>query len=117
MNWKFWQKTSPGENNGPKQTKPKEMPQILGRHMVVDLGLDPDWVWALKIVTQEKKGQPGILEFRAYDPSAATIKITGFSSLDHRPELILYDGWYELKGNAKELIPRHHTGNPGETAA
>ena len=117
MNWKFWQKAGTRGDAGPKEAKPKELPQAIGRHMVVDLGMDPDWVWALKIVTKEKSGEKGILEFRIYDPSAATAKITGFSSLDSRPDLILYDGWYEKNGNGKELIPRSSALNQGESAA
>lgn len=112
MNWKFWQKkqAEPTGVSGKKESKPKDLPQAIGRRLVVDLGLDPDWAWSLKIVTREKENEKGTFEFRIFDPAAASVKVTGFSSLETHPELVLYNGCCEKNGTLIEFKDCRITG-------
>jgi hypothetical protein len=113
MNWKFWktdnknrQRLNQRSSNLPK---PKDLPNPVGIHLVTQLKLDPDWVWTLKGVvrpTIEKQ----IYDIRIFDPKEAVmsdVKIRDFNSLDHFPEIILFEGcfnantaWVDIKRTA-----------------
>jgi hypothetical protein len=102
MNWKFWKKTS--ERTGGAGThisraaKPKDLPQAVGRKMVVAMELDPDIVWALKYVSRPMEGRNHIREFRIFDPDKVRhtgMAVKDYSSLDDRSELIMYSGCYD----------------------
>ncbi len=96
MNWKFWQKKPSGQPI--KLDKPKDLPSAVGRSLVVDKQLDPDWVWHLKIVTMAKENQKGIYDFRIFDPDSAAAKgiaISDYKTLDGTMDLVLFDGWYD----------------------
>jgi len=98
MNWKFWEKNR--SNTGVKLTKPKELPQSVGKHLVVDLNYDPDWVWGLKVVFIEKEGHKNLFDFRIFDPNHATIQcidVTNYRSLDEHANMIIFDGWYNKR--------------------
>ena len=106
MNWKFWKKTPDraGVAGGKiaRSAKPKDLPEAVGRKMVVAMKLDPDMVWALKYVSRPKEGNDSIREFRIFDPGkalSAGLSVKEWSSLDDRSELILYSGYYD-KGTA-----------------
>lgn len=104
MNWKFWQKNESGAapSGGKIQRleKPKDLPPEIGRHMVVDLGLDPDWVWSLKCVRKPRENAKYAFDIRIYSPATAAqhrAKIRDYSSLDNQMDLVLYAGWYDKK--------------------
>jgi hypothetical protein len=114
MNWKFWQKKDVAQD-APGQSRPKDLPEAVGRYMVVDLGMDPDWVWTLKAVTRRREENHSIKDFRIFSPTAANaagMKIRNFQSLDAHPDLVLYEGWVNTKTHQLEL----HS-NPIEKAA
>lgn len=98
MNWKFWEKNR--SDTGVKLTKPKELPQSVGKHLVVDLKYDPDWVWGLKVVFMEKEGKKNLFDFRVFDPNHATIRgigVKNYRSLDENTDMIIFDGWYNKR--------------------
>lgn len=102
MNWKFWKKTSDQDGGPggkiPRSARPKALPEAVGRKMVVAMKLDPDMVWALKYVSRPKEGNGNIREFRVFDPVNslnAGLSVKEWSSLDDRPDLILYSGYYD----------------------
>jgi hypothetical protein len=106
MNWKFWKRSSDrtGGTGGktPRASRPKDLPEAVGRKMVVNMKLDPDMVWALKYVSRPKEGSEKVREFRIFDPNKALstgLSVKDWSSLDERSELILYSGYYD-KGTA-----------------
>lgn len=114
MNWKFWQKKDVPQE-APGQSRPKDLPEAVGRYMVVDLGMDPDWVWTLKAVTRRREENRNTKDFRIFSPTtanAAGMKIRNFHSLDAHPDLVLYEGWFNTKTHQLELHP-----NPIEKAA
>ena len=102
MNWKFWKKTSfrTGGTAGKisRSARPKDLPEAVGRKMVVAMKLDPDMVWALKYVSRPKEGNGNIREFRIFDPDKALqagLSVKEWSSFDDRSELIMYSGYYD----------------------
>ena len=105
MNWKFWKSKgseTPETNRPKKLKKPRELPDAVGRKLVVDLKLDPDEAWALRYVSRPSESQADLHDFRLFHPYEATqagLVVKDWHSLDESPELILYEGLY----NKKEL--------------
>ncbi|UCH21770.1 MAG: hypothetical protein JSU83_00400 [Deltaproteobacteria bacterium] len=102
MRWKFWQKN---ENNnraaGPeikKLSRPKDLPQEVGRHLVVEKNLDPDWVWSLKCTLRQQAGKKTTHDIRIFSQETAAqkgVSVMDYTSLDSHPELVLYEGYYD----------------------
>ena len=110
MNWKIWKKHSAEEmNKGEtpvKLPKPREIPQTVGRYLVVELGKDPDWVWNLKAAVKPRSGEKEVFEVRVFDASETAVRrvsIRDYTSFDAHPELILFEGWYDKKKNTVEV--------------
>jgi len=111
MLWNKWfNKTSPKTPRKPKLKPPSDLPQQVGRYLVVNLGQDPDWVWELKAVVKPVEGgKKSVRRFRVYDPVQSAkqwIKIIDYHSLDDYPELILYEGDYDKDTNAVSFSVR-----------
>ena len=112
MSWQFWRKDKrPEEFSGrraPKSEKPRELPQEIGRHLVVEQGLDPDWVWSLKCVRKRQSEQEDIFYVRIFKTDTVAqkgIQVTGYSSLDDHLDVILFAGWYEKNSRNVALEP------------
>lgn len=109
MNWKFWKKSEvpgAGGNGAPKLAKPRELPEAVGRKMVVEMNLDPDMVWALKYVSRPVAEKGKTQEFRIFDPSRtaqAGVVVKNWTSLDDRPELVRYSGMYDKAAGRVEI--------------
>jgi len=109
MSWNFWKKksgtTELSNEKEPKLSKPKDIPEPVGRYLVVDLGKDPDWVWQLKSVvrTQADKHR---YDVRLFDESQASLKgisVKNYTTFDQHPELILFEGWYDKRSNRAKM--------------
>ena len=98
MSWQFWKTT---ENKGEKLPKPKEIPETVGRHLVVNMHKDADWVWNLKCVIKKRQADAKTLfDFRVFDEgdaAAKTVRIKNYMTLDEHPELILFEGWFDKR--------------------
>jgi hypothetical protein len=110
MNWKFWIKpeAAGGQagNKNHKLAKPQDLPEAVGRKMVVSLKIDPDVVWALKYVSRPFEDQRGVFEFRLFNPENAIqsgVVVKNWQSLDDRPDLILYEGRYSKYAREVDL--------------
>ena len=99
----FWNK----KNNG--LLPPKSIPEAVGRHLVVNQGKNPDWVWNLKAVLRPKGDSKDSFDVRVFDQAQVAgkaVKIKNYTSLDEHPEWILFEGCfnkrtYEVKLEAK----------------
>jgi len=113
MNWKFWKKEQESDQaaKSPRQNRPKELPELVGRKMVVGMKLEPDDVWALKYVGRPLEDHPGSSAFRIFHPDkaiAAGVTVRDWTSLDDHPDLVLYQGVYDKKAQRvefEEIIP------------
>jgi hypothetical protein len=109
MNWKFWKKTATEHAGGSSPIKlsgPKDIPESVGMYMVTTLQKDPDWVWTLKAVMREHVDEKHIKDIRVYDPSQTAVQrvsVKNYSTFDARPELILYEGWFNKKNRKFEI--------------
>jgi hypothetical protein len=88
----FWSKKSAKEEG--KLSGPKEIPVPLQNYLVAEKKIDPDLVKLLRAV-QRKSTNGAIFDFRIFDASEAIAKkveVTDYTSLDERPDLIIYEG-------------------------
>ena len=107
MKWKFWQKkdaSSPESKT--KLPRPRDLPEIIGRYLVVEMGMDPDHVWQLKAVMRPSQEPPSRRDIRIYNPEATTnsgITIHNYDSFEVYQEMILFEGWFDKKTNQLEI--------------
>ncbi|MDP2719015.1 MAG: hypothetical protein Q8P44_04175 [Dehalococcoidia bacterium] len=111
----FWKKKHVEEDNlkssstavvekpiekGKKLPGPKDIPEMLGRYLVVTLKQEPDWVWQLKAVLKPRPEGKDSFDFRVFHllhASAKNIKIIDYHTFDKYPELVLYQGNLDKK--------------------
>jgi len=98
----FWKKKptteEPSEPKAEKLPGPRSIEELVGRHMVLDLKLDPDWTWQLRSVVRPRSGGAHRFDFRVFDEAqvaAKRMKVKDYTSFDNYPELILYQGWFD----------------------
>ena len=110
MKWKFWQKKpktgEPSSAKSQKLPKPEDIPEPVGRHLVVQLGKNPDWVWNLKGVVRprpEGKDSYDVRVFNEAKAAAKNVTAKDYTSLDEHPELILYEGWFDKKSMSVQI--------------
>jgi hypothetical protein len=68
--------------------------------------LDPDLVWSLKYVSRSMGDRPKSSEFRIFNPEKTTfngVVVKNWTSLDDRPDLVLYSGYYDKSANSIEF--------------
>jgi hypothetical protein len=96
----FWKRkgTKEGEQKLPG---PKAIPDLAGRHMVVEEKKDPNWVWNLKGVVRptEKKKAFYCRVFSESQAAQAGVKVKDWSSLDEHSSLILWEGYLDTETN------------------
>ncbi len=104
MKWRFWEKGPKTEGllkaEVHKLPKPKDIPEAVGRHLVVELRKNPDWVWRLKSVVRPRGEGKDCWDVRVFDEVKATqgnVAVKDYTSLDEHPELILFEGWFDKK--------------------
>jgi hypothetical protein len=100
----FWKKKSGVES----LPEPEDIPEIVGRDLVIDLKQDPDWVWSPKVVLlphPENKHRFGVRVFDREKLDQNDIKIKNYYSLEDYPDLILFSGWFDnnlMQGQIKD---------------
>ncbi|MEW6332675.1 MAG: hypothetical protein AB1558_00230 [Thermodesulfobacteriota bacterium] len=102
MFWDKWiKKPASGEPSKPKAEQlpgPRSIEELVGRQMVLDLQLDPDWTWQLKSVVRRRTDGPHRFDFRVFSGTqlaARNMKVTDYTTFDNCPELILHQGWFD----------------------
>ncbi len=90
----FW-KRKEGEE---KLSGPKEVPELVGRYMVLQMKKDPDWVWKSVKGVVRQAGTKKAFYCRCVEDSQATqagLKVKDWASLDTHPELIIWEGYFD----------------------
>jgi len=98
----FWKK-GPEKEEQPKSEVeklpgPRSIEELVGRHLVVDLKQNPDWVWQLRSVVRRIAVGKHRFDFRVFDAAKVAtkgVKVKDYTSFDNYPELILYQGWFD----------------------
>jgi hypothetical protein len=119
MFWEKWKKKpANGEPSKPEAEKlpgPRSIEELVGRQMVMDLKLDPDWTWQLRSVVRRRTGGPHRFDFRVFSEAqvaANKMKVNNYNFFDNYPDLILYQGWFDkvsmdvhFEGNKPMAVP------------
>jgi len=95
---------------------PKEIPELVGRYMVVQMQKNPDWVWKLKGVVRptEKKKAFYCRVFDQGQTTAAGVSVKDWTSLNEHPELILWEGYFDketLEARLVKFVEPSHSSN------
>ena len=113
MSWKFWEKkveaVAPAGTKAEKLPGPKEIPYPVGKHLVVSMGQDPDWVWQLKGVVRHRPESKDAFDVRVFSDSDAAMKkvpVKNYNSLDAHADLILFEGWFDKKSMDVQVAAR-----------
>ncbi len=92
----FWGKKSAKEEG--KLPKPGAIPGLVQNHLVAERKMDPVLVPLLKAVVLKSATEKTGFNIRVFDESEALAKkvqVKDYTSLDERPDLIIYEGWFE----------------------
>lgn len=98
----FWKRSE--KVTSEKSTKlpgPVNIPEQVGRYMVVQMRKDPDWVWKLRGVCQPTDKKK-VFYCRVFDESQtrqAGLKVKNWTSLDDYAALILWEGYFDKQNN------------------
>ena len=103
----FWKKKAATSEPKVNQLKgPKDIPDIVGGHLVTDFNQNPDWVWKLKAVKRRRQESKDAFDVRVFDDveaAAKKVKVVNYDTLDEHPELILYEGWFDKETTQLQL--------------
>lgn len=95
----FWGKKSVKEEaKEAKLSGPQAIPELVQKHLVAERKMNADLVKLLKAVVLKSATQETGLNIRVFDDSEALAKkvqVKDYTSLDERPDLIIYDGWFD----------------------
>ena len=95
----FWgKKSAKEEEKKEKLSGPKEIPGVVRNYLVAEIKMDPDLVKLLKAVVRKSATGEGAFSIRVFDESEALAKkvqVKDYTSLDERPDLIIYEGWFD----------------------
>jgi len=109
MSWNFWKKRPErvdlSKEKEEKLSKPQDIPEAVGRYLVVDLGKDPDWVWRLRSVVRRQAGKYryDVRVFDEIQTGARGVKIKDYTTFDEHPDLILFEGWYDKRSHRANI--------------
>jgi hypothetical protein len=99
----FWSRKSAKEEG--KLPGPKEIPEPLQNYLVTEKKIDRDFVKFLRAV-QRNNTTGAAYDIRIFDDGEAKAKkveVTDYTSLDERPDLIIYEGWFDNGANQVKL--------------
>jgi hypothetical protein len=100
MGWKFWQRNDEKDTLTIKLPKPKEIPEKIGRHLVVKEQMDPDLVWKFRCALKPHLQNQTSFDFRVFSQDSvlkAGVTVVNFDSLDAHPELIILQGQFDKR--------------------
>ena len=103
----FWKKkAATSEPKVEKLKGPKDIPDIVGGHLVTDFNQNPDLVWKLKAVKRRRQESRDAFDVRVFDDveaAAKKVKVVNYYTFDEHPESILYEGWFDLESRQLQL--------------
>ena len=106
----FWKKKpateEPSKAKVEKLPGPKGIPELVGRHLIADMKMDPDLVGILKAVVRKSPKGEKAFDVRVFDESEAAVKkvtVNNYDSLDEHPISIIYEGWFDEDSKRVEL--------------
>ncbi len=110
----FWKKkeeatpstVTPAAAKAETLPEPEKIPDMVRRYLVDDLKMDVVWVCDLKTVMRKRAGGNPGYDIRVYDAlemSDKKVKVRDYTSLEGRPDLIVYEGWFDRQTKQIEL--------------
>jgi hypothetical protein len=106
MGWKFWQRNDKNDPSKIKLPKPKEIPDSIGRYLVVQKKMDPNLVWALKCALKPNAQSKTRFDFRVFSDKTTEkegVTVVNYASLDAHPTLIVLQGQFDKGTNQVDV--------------
>jgi hypothetical protein len=101
-----WLKKNDGKADGQaKLPGPRNLPDDVGRTLVVDHKQEPNWAWSLKAVVKPGE-EKSVFFVRVFDERAVSsqgVRVKDYNSFNERPDLILFDGWFNKKTHSAQI--------------
>jgi hypothetical protein len=101
-----WLKKNNGSAAGQKKLPgPKNLPDDVGCTLVVDHKQEPNWAWSLKAVVKPGD-EKSVFLVRVFDERAVSsqgVRVKDYNSFNERPDLILFDGWFNKKTHRAQI--------------
>ena len=95
----FWDKKSVKEEaKKEKLSGPQAVPGLVEKHLVAERKMAPELVKFLKAVVRKSATGGTGFDIRVFDESEARAKkvpAKDYTSLDGRPDLVIYEGWFD----------------------
>lgn len=85
---------------------PKEIPEIVAKHLTDQMKMTPMYVQFLKALMYPDSRSKDAFKIRIFDESETEVKkirVQNYVTLDQYPDLILYEGWFDKKTKQVEL--------------
>jgi hypothetical protein len=98
-----------GKVNTEKLSGPRDLSGMVQKYLVADKKMNADLVKLFKIVVRKRPDTETAFDCRVYDPSEALaneVEIKNYTSFDERPNLVLYEGWYDEHSQHVELTEK-----------
>jgi hypothetical protein len=92
----FWGKKSAKEEE--KLRGPGVIPGLVEKHLLTERKMDPNLAKILKSVVRKSATEEKAFNIRVFDESEALAKkveVKDYTSFDERPDLIIYEGWFD----------------------
>jgi len=91
-----------------RHDRPRDLPQALFTHLVVNMGIESDELGRLKMVSRPDYRQGKVIRLiRIYDPERRPSPVvTDFTSLDGHAESVVFEGWEDVGSGAFSIQSR-----------
>lgn len=97
----FWKK-----RKVEKLPRLKDIPEPVGRYLVVHMAQNLAWVYKLKCVVHPRPESKYAFDFRVFgeaQAAARSVTVKDYNSLDEHPDLILYQGQFDKKSGTVQI--------------
>jgi hypothetical protein len=108
----FWKKKS-GEGEGKavdveKAAKPRDVPVVVQKYLISEKKVDPEYAPLFKAVVMPN-GASGskIRIFDESDAAARKLMVKGYTSLDEKPETIIWEGEFDEASKKVDLVEKN----------
>jgi hypothetical protein len=99
-------KSKDKEQKGHKLAGPRDLPQLVIKHLESSRIVDTATIPFLKSVSKSSENGNGHFSIRLFDPADAEsrhISVLNYDTLNEKPEVVIAEGWYDEAAKKVEL--------------
>ncbi|MBN1189078.1 MAG: hypothetical protein JXA46_04935 [Dehalococcoidales bacterium] len=104
----FW-KRNDKDQKGAKLSGPRDIPEIVKKHLaanpIIDAGIVP-YLKAVVKMSENGAKRTNIIIFDPSDAEAREVKVQNYDILEQNPGMIIAEGWFDETAKKVEMTPR-----------